>query len=171
MAGAARAAVERIESITAAPLRFYRALWAYQGSAWSALAAVDVDAAKAQRAAELLRTARKAAAGTTWLKEVQPLPAAQADAEPVDDEAVARVIAIHDGQLRSAAKFNKDVAAMLAGLAQTDSGKYKAALVAHGRPSARRPSISAARAGPTPSGSGSRCGSPSRSRASRACSA
>ena len=131
---AARAAVDVMENLTAAPLRPYRALWAYLGSAWSALAArEDGDPAKAERSAGLLRTAHKAAAGTTWLKEVQPLPAARADSEPVDEESVERVVALLTGPLRSAARFNKDVGEMLAGLAQTESSRYEAALVALGR--------------------------------------
>lgn len=133
--GAARAAVEILESLTASPLRPYRALWAYLGSAWSALAAQDgdPDGAKAERSGELLRTAHRAATGTTWLKEVQPLPSAQVDAEPVDEDAVARVVALLGGGLRSAATFNREVAGMLAGLAQTEAGQYEVALVTLGR--------------------------------------
>ncbi|SDV00863.1 DEAD/DEAH box helicase [Microlunatus sagamiharensis] len=130
---AARAAVEVMENLTGSTLRSYRALWAYLGSAWSALAAADGDSVKVQRSTELLRTAHKASTGTTWLKEVQPLPAARIDVEPADEEAVDRVVALLAGPLRSAAKFSRDAAAMLAGLAQNNATPYEAALVTLGK--------------------------------------
>jgi hypothetical protein len=80
----------------------------------------------------MLRTAHKAAAGTTWLKEVQPLSAASFDDEPVDEEAVRSVLSAFAGPLRSTSRFNKQVAGMLAGLAQSESDKYEAALVTLG---------------------------------------
>jgi hypothetical protein len=129
---AARAAVAVMEGLTADPLRPYRALWAYLGSAWSSLAAADGASAAEDRAAQLLNTAHKAAAGTTWLKEVQPLPSTPPDVEPVDEEGVKGVVELLAGRLRSSAKFNGQVAEMLAGLAQKDAKKYEPALVTLG---------------------------------------
>jgi hypothetical protein len=69
-------AVEVFDSLKAPGLRPYRALWAYLGSAWSAVASTDDASRAALRSADLLRKAHAAAVGTTWLKEVQPLPSA-----------------------------------------------------------------------------------------------
>ncbi|ROP42786.1 DEAD/DEAH box helicase [Pseudokineococcus lusitanus] len=130
---AARTAVEIMEKLTAAPLRPYRALWAYLGSAWSSLATVEGDSAAIERAEHLLRLAHKAAVGTTWLKEVQPLPSAAPDSEPVDEEAVGRIQELLDGQMRSVGKFNTEVSTMLADLAQSEAKRYERALVTLGR--------------------------------------
>jgi hypothetical protein len=130
--GASRAAVDVLEHLTSPSLRPYRALWAYLGSAWSSLAFADGEAAAEDRAAHLLKTAHKAATGTTWLKEVQPLPSATLDSDPVDEDGVDRVLERLGGPLRSAAKFDKQVSTMLAGLALKDASTYEQALVALG---------------------------------------
>lgn len=88
---AARAAVDVYEHLTDLNLRPYRALWAYLGSAWSTLAAARGEPGAAERAAQLLRTAHQAAAGTTWLREVQPLPSADPAHDPIDDDAVTTI--------------------------------------------------------------------------------
>lgn len=126
---AARAAVDVLEHLTASSLRPYRALWAYLGSAWSSLAFANGEKAAEGRAAELLRTAHAAATGTTWLKEVQPLPSATLDSDPVDQAGVERVLALLSGRLRSAAAFERLVALMLAGLAQQEATQYERALI------------------------------------------
>ena len=71
---AARAAVEVYENLTAPGLRPYRALWAYLGSAWSALASTDDASPAALRSAELLRVAHRAAVGTTAMTVQRPMP-------------------------------------------------------------------------------------------------
>jgi len=129
---AARAAVDVLEHLMSPELRPYRALWAYLGSAWSGLAAADGNTAATERSAELLRKAHKAATGTTWLKEVQPLPSEALDSEPVDEEGVNRVIELQRGKLNSSAKFDRQSATMLADLNQQDAPKYEQALVTLG---------------------------------------
>jgi hypothetical protein len=129
---ATRVAVDIFENLTASALRPYRALWLYLGSAWSALAATDPTSAAAHRSAELLRKAHGAAVGTTWLKEIQPLPDATYDSDPLDEAAVDSVIALLTGRLRSAAKFERESATMLANLNQDEVTKYEQGLVALG---------------------------------------
>lgn len=129
---ATRAAVDVFENLTASALRPYRALWLYLGSAWSALVATDPTSAAAHRSAELLRKAHGAAVGTTWLKEIQPLPDATYDSDPLDEAAVDAVIALLTGKLRSAAKFERDSATMLANLNQDEATKYEQGLAALG---------------------------------------
>lgn len=126
---AARTAVDVFENLTAPSLRPYRALWAYLGSAWSALASTNAASPAALRSAELLRKAHVAAVGTTWLKEVQPLPAATYDSDPVDEEGVDGVITLLKGGLSSPTKFERETSIMLAGLNQQKSTKYEQALV------------------------------------------
>jgi len=129
---AARGAVDVLEHLTASDLRPYRSLWAYLGSAWSALAAKDGETGAADRAARLLRTAHQAASGTTWLREVQPLPSADPASDPIDDDAVAGVTSTFTGPLKSATVFDKKTATMLVGLAQTDPPVYEPALLTLG---------------------------------------
>lgn len=130
---AARAAVDVLEHLRAPELRPYRALWFYLGSAWSSLAAEAGVATAQERATSMLARAHKEAAGTTWLKEVQQAPASPPELEPIDEDALDRLLALYTGPLRSPAKFSETVAKMLAGLAQTEALKYEAALVALGR--------------------------------------
>jgi hypothetical protein len=126
---AARAAVEVYENLTAPGLRPYRALWAYLGSAWSAIAAADGASSAAVRSAELLRKAHSAAEGTTWLKEVQPLPSAAYDSDPVDEEGVTNIIALVNGRLRSNTRCQQHWTNMLANLNQQEHARYEQGLV------------------------------------------
>ena len=87
---AGRAAVEVLEGITAPKARAYRALWAYFASAWFGRSAAAGNAAAAQRSAELLTTAHRAATGMVWLREIQPLPADVVIPEPSDASAATR---------------------------------------------------------------------------------
>ncbi|MCX4974995.1 DEAD/DEAH box helicase [Streptomyces sp. NBC_00620] len=130
---AARAAVEVFENLQAPGLRPYRALWAYLGSAWSALASTDDASPAALRSSDLLRKAHTAAVGTTWLKEVQPLPSANYDSDPVDAEGVEGVLALLKGRLSSPVKFENQSANMLAHLNQREATKYEQGLVALGQ--------------------------------------
>jgi hypothetical protein len=70
---------------------------AYLGSAWSELSAQDGTPGAADRTASLLRTAHQAAYGTTWLREIRPLPPADPAADPGDAGAVDGVIAALTG--------------------------------------------------------------------------
>jgi len=126
---AARTAVEVFENLKAPGLRPYRALWAYLGSAWSALASPDDASPAALRSADLLRKAHGAAVGTTWLKEVQPLPSATYDSDPVDEEGVEGVVALLKGRLSSPVTFERQSSAMLANLNQQEATKYEQGLV------------------------------------------
>jgi hypothetical protein len=129
---AARGAVEVFEHLTASDLRPYRSLWAYLASAWSELSAQGGTPGAGDRAASLLRKAHEAAYGTTWLREVQPLPLAGPAGDPSDDGAVDGVVAALTGLLASATVFDKKAAKLLAGLAQTSAPPYEQALAALG---------------------------------------
>ncbi|QSE87532.1 hypothetical protein JWS13_02355 (plasmid) [Rhodococcus pseudokoreensis] len=129
---AARAAVDVLDNLPPVKMRPYRAFWAYLGSAWSALAAAENgdDAASVDRASQLLRTAHKEAEGTTWLKEVQPLPSAPIDDDPVDAEGIENIMSkLTSGSLASPTKFSKRSSTMLADLSQKKAPPYEQALV------------------------------------------
>ncbi|MFF4227991.1 DEAD/DEAH box helicase [Streptomyces sp. NPDC001820] len=130
---AARTAVEVSDNLQAPGLRPYRALWAYLGSAWSSLASTDDASPAALRSSELLRRAHNAAVGTTWLKEVQPLPSATYDSDPVDEKGVEGVLALLSGRLSSSVKFENQSATMLANLNQREATKYEQGVVALGQ--------------------------------------
>lgn len=130
---AARLAVEVFENLKAPEMRPYRAFWAYLGSAWSALASTDQASPAAHRSADLLRKAHTFAAGTTWLKEVKPLPTATHDSDPLDEEGVKAILALLKGRLSSPVKFTNQSAAMLANLNQQEATKYEQGLVSLGQ--------------------------------------
>lgn len=125
-------AVAVLESLTGPALRPYRALWAYLGSAWSALAAQQGVPGAKDRAAQMLRTAHQAAERTTWLREVQPLPLGEVANDPADDDAVTGVIGRLTGEFRSATKFDTRTSAMLVGLANSAATEYETGLVTLG---------------------------------------
>lgn len=129
---AARTAIEVVEQLSAPALRPYKAFWAYLGSAWSALAATGGNAAAIERSNALLRTAHLAAAGTTWLREVEPLPSEAVDAEPADEESVGRVVQLLRGPMRSPARWETRSSTMLANLNQKGAALYEQALVTLG---------------------------------------
>ncbi|MGH3712034.1 MAG: DEAD/DEAH box helicase [Micromonosporaceae bacterium] len=126
-------AADVLEHLTGSDLRPYRALWAYLGSAWFALAADQAVPGAAERSAELLRIAHQAAVGMPWLREVQPLPVADSASNPIDDDAVKAVLMALDGSLKSATKFDKIASQMLAALAKPDASGYEQALVTLGK--------------------------------------
>ncbi|MGW2307755.1 DEAD/DEAH box helicase family protein [Actinomadura luteofluorescens] len=130
---AARVAIEVFENLRTPGLRPYRALWAYLGSAWSALASADPVSTAALRSADLLRQAHAAAVGTTWLKEVQPLPSATFDSDPVDEQGVKGALVQLKGRLSSRAKFERESATMVANLNQREATKYELGLVSLGK--------------------------------------
>lgn|GEM_PF-160667 len=130
---ATRHAIEVLEHLTAEGLRPYRALWAYLGAAWSALAAAqDGDIVATERSAELLRRARQAATRTTWLSEIEPRLGEQVDADPVDESAVEQIIDRLRGALSSAARYRGRSAEMLSNLSQTAATPYELGLSALG---------------------------------------
>ncbi|WP_417219625.1 DEAD/DEAH box helicase family protein [Arthrobacter sp.] len=130
---AASAAVEVFEHLTSPGVRPYRALWAYFGSAWSALASADPSSAASERSFRLLREAHRDATGTSWLKEIQPLPSAAHDIEPVDQEGVDGVLTLFQGPLRSATRFERQSSIMLANLHQRGATQYEQGLVELGK--------------------------------------
>lgn len=130
---AGRAAVEVLEGITAPKARAYRALWAYFASAWFARSAAAGNAAAAERSAELLTTAHRAATGTVWLREIQPLPASAVVPEPSDESAVSGILSLLSGALRSATTFSTRAQTMLGQLAQDEATPYELGLVELGK--------------------------------------
>lgn len=129
---AAIAAVDVLEHLTAPSTRPYRALWAYLASAWFSQASTHDTSPAAQRSAELLRQAQAAAAGTTWLKEVESATSATYGNDQADDDAVESVLRLLSGRYASATKFSKHSSQMLADLAQQDHTRYENALVTLG---------------------------------------
>jgi hypothetical protein len=126
---AGKAATRVLEGLTSSAARPYRALWAYLGSAWFARAAADGDIAAAARASELLKQAHRAAAGTTWLREVQPLPAGTAIVEPADEGAIDTIIERINGPLKSSVTHSRRMQTMLNGLSNRKATAYEQGLV------------------------------------------
>ena len=126
---AGRAAIEVLEGLTASKARAYRALWAYFASAWFANSASEGNVPSAERSAELLTVAHRAATGTVWLREIQPLAAGDVIPEPSDESAIDGVLTLLSGAFRSAATFSTRVQTMLARLAQDESTPYELGLV------------------------------------------
>jgi hypothetical protein len=132
---ASRAAVEVLGDLAAPPLRPYQSLWAYLGAAWAQRAADEGAAAAGERATELLRRARTAAAGTTWLREVEPRATAALALEPVDEQGVvaAAGLTATAAWFRSPTRFDRLTSEMIAGLTQTKAGPYERGLATLGQ--------------------------------------
>lgn len=130
---AGRAAINVLEGLTAPKARAYRALWAYFASAWFARSAAAGNSPAAERSAELLRAAHRAATGTVWLREIQPLPPSAVTPEPSDESAVNLILALLGGALRSATTFSTRAQAMLGQLSQGDATQYELGLVELGK--------------------------------------
>lgn len=118
-----------LEHLTAPSTRAYRALWAYLASAWFSLASTHDDSPAALRSAELLRQARGAAAGTTWLKEVESAAGVTFGTDEADEDAIETVLDLLSGPYASATKFTSQSSQMLADLNQQDHATYEAGLV------------------------------------------
>ncbi|MEV7608685.1 DEAD/DEAH box helicase [Microbacterium sp. NPDC089320] len=131
--GAGRAAVAVLQGLTDRDARSYRALWAYFASAWFGLSAEKGNVAATARSAEMLRIAHGASPGAVWLREMQPLPAAEVIPDAWDDDAVDRVLALVSGPLRSASRFGTLSQTMLNQLGQTEATQYELGLVELGR--------------------------------------
>ena len=125
---ASQTAVEVAQRLTDGVLSPYRALWLYFASAWQSAAVEEAgDAALAASAKELLRKAHAAAKGTTWLRELAPLPPGEMLLDPIDEIAV-RAVAEHPARRMPAAKWAKLTAEMIEGLTGTDPGAYERCL-------------------------------------------
>src|SRR5207244_4281615 len=125
---ASRIAQELSGRIKDESLRPYRALWAYFASGW--LEAVGEEEGNADRLAaarELLRKAHAIAKGTTWLREVQPLPVGEDQLDEVDRHAV-EAAAAHPALHLSAVKWAKVAEDLLKGLKGTASGPFETQL-------------------------------------------
>lgn len=129
---ASRSAVQVLDLLTGEELRPYQAMWAYLGSVWARMA-VDAPGATA-RAEQLLERARKAALGTTWLREIEGHAVAAPELDALDTEAVAAVAEAYRSspKLKTAAKFDMFANEMLANLREQYSVKYEAGLVSLG---------------------------------------
>ncbi|MFJ7280540.1 hypothetical protein [Kitasatospora sp. NPDC098663] len=129
---ASRGAVQVLDLLPGDELRPYQAMWAYLGSVWARLATGAPGAAA--RAEQLLERARKAAIGTTWLRELEGHAEAEPELSTVDTEAVAAVAEAYRSspKLKTAAKLDLFVNEMLANLREQYSVKYEAGLVSLG---------------------------------------
>jgi hypothetical protein len=127
---AADRAVTVLEGLTGSNSRPYRALWAYLASAWYQRCVRSGDSAAKLRSLDLLKLAHKAAAGSTWLREVAPLPSEFKMVELSDESAVERIIdRLNNGALVSSARFSERAHAMEIALARTEAVPYELALV------------------------------------------
>jgi hypothetical protein len=125
---ASQTAVEVAQLLTDGVLSPYRALWLYFAAVWQGVAAEESnDAALAASAKELLLKAHAAARGTTWLRELAPLPSGDIPLDPVDELAVAAV-AMNPTRRQSAAKWAKLTLELTDGLTGTDAEPYERAL-------------------------------------------
>jgi hypothetical protein len=129
---ASRRAVQALDLLTGEELRPYQAMWAYLGSAWARLSP-GAPAATA-RAEQLLERARKAATGTTWLREIEGHAVAEPELSPLDSEAVAAVAKAYRSspKLKTTAKFDTFANEMLANLGEQYSVKYETGLASLG---------------------------------------
>lgn len=114
------------ESLTDPSLKPYRALWAYHAANWLGL--VNADPTNALKAAALMREARLAAAGTTWLRETLPTASAPVT-EEMDQGGVDGAVSLLRGRFSRLGKYDTTVASMVAGLQDIDANGYEAALV------------------------------------------
>lgn len=128
LAGASETAVGVARLLTEEVLRPYRALWMYFAAEWQAMAAAETgDDALAASAAELLRKAHAAAQGTSWLREIAPLPPGEKKLDPLDDAALAS-IEMHPSRGKSAAKWARQTTEMIEGLSGTEAGAFERGL-------------------------------------------
>lgn len=127
-ATASRQALEAAGKIRSAHLAGYRALWTYLAAAWLSQEAEDRDDdALRASAADLLRKAHTAGRGTTWLRQVQPLPSGERVLETADAAAVRAAVASGTRTLPGA-KWTRLSAQLLDDLAQTSAARYENAL-------------------------------------------
>jgi hypothetical protein len=131
-AAASRFAQEASGAINSPKLAGYRALWLYFAAAWLAVDAEDRgDESATDAARNLLRRAHAVARGTSWLRQVEPLPAGDVALDELDMAAVARAAGSGLRQL-TATKWVEMHTGMLAALSQAEARAYERALVALG---------------------------------------
>lgn len=132
-AAASREALEAAGQVRSAHLAGYRALWTYLAAAWLAEEAEERDDQALRTAAlDLLRKAHVAGRGTSWLRQVQPLPADDVTLDPADEAAVQA--ALRQGPRRlPGGKWADQHTRLLADLAQTEAVRFEGGLTALGR--------------------------------------
>jgi len=125
-------AVDVAQRLTDGVLSPYRALWLYFAASWQEAAAEEgSDPALAASAKELLRKAHAAARGTTWLRELAPLPVGEVILDPLDEFAVAS-IGDHPARTMSGMKWAQTTAELAGALSGTDANAYEQALTVLG---------------------------------------
>lgn len=128
LAGASETAVGVARLLTEDVLRPYRALWMYFAAEWQAVAAAETDdRSLAAGAAELLRKAHAAAQGTSWLREIAPLPPGDKTLDPLDEAAVAS-IAAHSSRTQSDVQWTRLTTEMIGGLSGVEAGPFERGL-------------------------------------------
>ena len=129
---ASQTAVTVSSRLTTGVLSPYRALWLYFASAWQDAAAEEADdSALRAGSRELLVKAHAAAKGTTWLREIAPLPPGEVAVDPIDELAI-DAIAAHAARHLSATKWAKLTNDLIEGLAGTDHVPFEAGLTTLG---------------------------------------
>lgn len=113
--------------------RGYRALWLYLAGTWADQAGeAGGNPALRRTARKLIEQAEQAAKPGTWTRDLAPLPDMERERLTPADAAAAAAIAAKIGAGIRKPRYDKTVAAMHDGLAQTDPGKYEPALTALG---------------------------------------
>jgi hypothetical protein len=125
---ASQSAVAASSRLALGVLSPYRALWLYLASAWQQAAAEDTqDSALEAGARELLIKAHGAAKGTTWLREVAPLPVNEVPIDPIDEFATA-ALEQHKARRLSMTAWIKLSTALIENLSAKEHGPYEAGL-------------------------------------------
>jgi DEAD/DEAH box helicase len=131
-AAASLAASHLCRHLTDEVLRPYRALWLYFAASWKQIAAEESgDPSLAASARDMLRKAHAAARGTSWLREVAPLPPADEELEPLDELAVEAVVD-NPSRTLSATKWAALIAQLTSDLAGTAVEPYERGLTTLG---------------------------------------
>ena len=131
---ASQAAVEVAQVLASeGSLRAYRSWWLYLGASWlEAASDASGDPTQSVAAAALLRRAHAAAAGTSWLREVAPVPTAEEAADPIETVA-AQHIAVDTWRTSSGARWSALALEIGEALTGTQAGPYENALSQLGR--------------------------------------
>ena len=132
-AGASREALEAAGRVGSPHLAGYRALWTYLAAAWLAEEAEERDDEALRGAAlDLLRKAHVAGRGTSWLRQVQPLPADDVLLDPSDEAAVQAALE-QEPRRQPGGRWADHHTRLLADLAQTEAVRFENGLTALGR--------------------------------------
>ncbi len=129
---ASATALDVARSLTSGALDSYRSFWLYLAAVWQEAAADEADdGALRSGARELFRKAHAASRGSTWIRNVAPLPIEDALLEPEDENAVSRLVGLSARRL-PAAKFAALCVGMIESLTATEAGPYEQALTTLG---------------------------------------